>query len=296
METFRADVVRDGLRFGEAPRWHGGRLWYSDFYRHGVFSMAADGSDERREATVDQQPSGLGWLPDGTLLAVSMIDQRVVRIDGDAVTTHCDISEYCGFWANDMTVAESGVAYVGNFGFDLDTFMRDTRDGVTSEHAPATTNLVVIDATGVVLQVVEDMMFPNGMVISPDGGTLIVAETTAYRLTAFDVAPTGTLSNRRVFAQLDGVPADGICLDEQGQVWVAHPLDRRCVRVAEGGGVTAEVTTSAHTFACMLGGEDRRTLFVICAPTSSRFEIAAQEAPLGTIQTVRVTVAGAGTP
>lgn len=296
METQRAEIVREGLRFGEAPRWHASRLWYSDFYRHGVFSMAPDGSDERREATVDQQPSGLGWLPDETLLAVSMIDQRVVRIEDDTVTTHCDISEYCGFWANDMTVAPSGVAYVGSFGFDLDTFLRDTRDGIESAHPPAATNVVVIRADGTVQQVVGDMMFPNGMVLTDDGRTLIVAETTAYRLSAFDVDADGSLSHRRVFAQLDGVPADGICLDAESQVWVAHPLDRRCVRVAEGGEVTAEVTTSAHTFACTLGGEDRRSLFVLCAPTSSRFEIAAQSEPMGTIESVRVAVAGAGTP
>lgn len=296
MDTMRAEVVRDGLRFGESPRWRDGRLWYSDFYRHGVFSMAPDGSGERLEATVEQQPSGLGWLPDGTLLAVSMIDQRVVRVRGSEVTTHCDISAHCGFWANDMTVAPSGVAYVGNFGFDLDTFLRDTRDGVESQHPPRPANLVAINPDGSILQVVPEMMFPNGMVLTPDGRTLIVAETTAYRLSAFDVGADGTLDNRRVFAALDGVPADGICLDAEGEVWVAHPLDRRCVRVREGGEVTAEVTTSNHTFACALGGADRRTLFVICAPTSSRFDIAAQEKPLGTIEVARVSVAGAGTP
>jgi sugar lactone lactonase YvrE len=296
VQEYQAAVVRSGLSFGEAPRWRHGRLFYSDFYRHGVFSMAPDGSDERREVTVAAQPSGIGWLPDGSLLVVSMIDQRVLRVRDGVTTEYCDISEYCGFWANDMLVSPRGVAYVGNFGFDLDTYMRDAQvEGATPE-PPAHTGVVVIGEGGHVLQVADELSFPNGMVQFPDERTLVVAETTSFRLTAFDVAADGTLSNRRLFAQLDGVPPDGICLDADGQIWVANPLGDGCVRVAEGGAITATVHTSHHTYACMLGGDDRRSLYVICAPTSSRFEIPEQTTPRGTIEVAHVDVPGAGWP
>ena len=125
MERFEARVVREGLGFGEGPRWHDGRLWFSDFYRHGIFSVDADARDERLEHVVTTQPSGLGWLPDGDLLYVSMTDQRVMRVHDGATTIFADISPYCNFWANDMIVAPSGVSYVGNFGFDLDAMLRE---------------------------------------------------------------------------------------------------------------------------------------------------------------------------
>jgi sugar lactone lactonase YvrE len=296
MTTYQATTIQEGLHFGEAPRWHDGRLWYSDFYRHGVFSISAAGGDERRELTVPGQPSGLGWLPDGSLLVVSMTDHHVLRWANGALSVHCDITPYCGYWANDMAVSVTGVAYVGNFGFDLDVYLRDSRiEGATVE-GPKTTNVVVVGPDGAVRQVVDDLSFPNGTVITPDAKTLIVAETLIFRLTCFDIASDGTLSNRRTFAQLDWVPADGICLDAEGQVWVAHPLADECVRVKEGGEITARVATSAHTFACMLGGTDRHTLFIMTAPTSSRFEIVEQPEPLGRIEVAEVDVAGAGLP
>ena len=293
-EVYEAVTIHEGLAFGEAPRWHDGRLWFSDFYRHGVFSIAPDGSGERREVTVEAQPSGLGWLPDGSLLVVSMTDHKVLRCEGENTSEYADISEYCGFWANDMVVSASGVAYVGNFGFDLDVTLRDVGvEGMLASPPPAT-HVVVLAPGGSVLQVVDGMEFPNGSVITDDGRTLIVAETMPFRLTAFDVAADGTLSGRRVFAQLDFVPADGICLDADGQVWVANALAPECIRVREGGEITARVTTSQTSFACMLGGKDRRDLYVITAPNSSRFEIA--DARLGKIERATVSVPGAGRP
>ncbi len=293
-EVYEAVTIHEGLAFGEAPRWHDGRLWFSDFYRHGVFSIAPDGSGERREVTVEAQPSGLGWLPDGSLLVVSMTDHKVLRCEGENTSEYADISEYCGFWANDMVVSASGVAYVGNFGFDLDVTLRDVGvEGMLASPPPAT-HVVVLAPGGSVLQVVDGMEFPNGSVITDDGRTLIVAETMPFRLTAFDVAADGTLSGRRVFAQLDFVPADGICLDADGQVWVANALAPECIRVREGGEITARVTTSQTSFACMLGGEDRRDLYVMTAPNSSRFEIA--DARLGKIERATVSVPGAGRP
>jgi len=294
MEQLTSHVIKDGLSFGEGPRWHDGRLWYSDFYRHGVFSLDALGLEERREHTVPGQPSGLGWLTNGDLLCVSATDHRVLRFSAGVETTFADISAYCGFWANDMVVSSMDFAYVGNFGFDLDTLLRDEGPEGLLSSPPPSTNLVVLDPDGNVVQVVANMAFPNGSVITPDGTTLIVGETLAFRLSAFDIHSDGTLSNRRVWAQLDFVATDGMCLDSEGQIWLANALTNRCLRVKEGGEITAEVATSQTAFACMLGGDDRSTLFIMSAPTSDRFKIADQT--LGRIEVARVTTPGAGLP
>ena len=294
MEEYTSIVVRGGLSYGEAPRWHDGRLWYSDFYRHGIYSVAADGSDERIEHFVAKQPSGLGWLANGDLLCVSMLDHLVLRISGDQVSTFADVSEYCGFWANEMIVAPSGFSYVGNFGFDLDLFLAEHGLEGLLASPPPTANLVVLSPDGDVAQVVPDLAFPNGTVITPDGSTLIIGETLGSKLTAFDVADDGTLSNRRVWAPLEYVASDGMCLDAQGQVWLANAVTNTCLRVREGGEITATVTTTQTAFACVLGGEDRTTLFVMTAPTSDRFRAA--DATRGRIETAVVAVAGAGTP
>jgi sugar lactone lactonase YvrE len=287
--TYDATVRHTGLAFGESPRWHAGRLWFSDFYRHGVFSLGDDG--ERAELTVEGQPSGFGWQPDGTMLVVSMIDRRVLAVTPDGETrVHADIAGYCGYWANDMAVGPDGTAYVGNFGFDLDTWMDDG-----TPTPPSATNLVVLAPDGAVRQVVDDVLFPNGTVLTEDGRTLILAETLARRLTAFDVAADGTLHDRRVFAELKGpVFPDGICLDAEGQVWVATAHSPECLRIAEGGEVTAKVVTQKTTYACMLGGDNRTTLFVITAPTSHRG--IARTTLDGQIESVEVEVRGAGYP
>jgi sugar lactone lactonase YvrE len=292
--TYTAKSRHTGLSFGEGPRWHGGRLWYSDFYRHGVFSLGDDG--ERLELTVATQPSGLGWQPDGTLLVVSMTDHVVLAVGADGVARpHADISEYCGYWANDMVVAADGTAYVGNFGFDLDAWVEELSS--LAEGAPipptATTSVVVIAPDGNVVQAVDELHFPNGMVLADDGSTLIVGESLARRLTAYDVAVDGTLSNRRVFAELE-FPPDGSCLDGAGQVWVANPLAPQCVRVAEGGEVTATVTTERNCYACMLGGEDRRTLYLMTA-LASESKVASAKRD-GQVESVVVDVPGAGLP
>ncbi len=294
MQEFTSAVVRGGLSFGESPRWHDGRLWYSDFYRHGIFSMDTDGSHERLEHEVPQQPSGLGWLPNGDLLCVSMIDHLILRIRGEEVSTFADISEYCGFWANEMIVSQTGFSYVGNFGFDLDVFLAEHGVEGLLAAAPPVTNLVVLSPEGDVVQVVPDLAFPNGTVITPNGATLIIGETLGSQLTAFDVATDGTLSGRRVWAPLEFVASDGMCLDADGQVWLANAVTNSCLRVREGGEITATVTTTQTSFACMLGGQDRTTLFVMTAPTSDRFK--ATGVTRGRIEAVEVAVAGAGTP
>jgi sugar lactone lactonase YvrE len=293
VETLTARVLREGLGFGECPRWHEGRLWYSDFYRHGVYSLDAHGG-ERLEHVVDAQPSGLGWLPNGDLLCVSMLDHQVLRFRDGEPSLFCDISAYCGFWANDLITSGTGVTYVGNFGFDLDVMLRDVGAAEMLVHRPPTTNLVVMSSDGDVLQVVPDMDFPNGTVITPDGTTLIVGETLSCRLTAFDIAADGTLSNRRVWAQLEFIYTDGMCLDAEGQIWLANAIAPNCLRVREGGEISASVDTGQTSFACMLGGDDRRSLFIMTAPSSDRFEIADKRE--GRIEVVDVDVPGAGLP
>jgi sugar lactone lactonase YvrE len=294
VHNYETRVIREGLSFGEGPRWHEGRLWFSDFYRHAIFSIAPDGTDERLEHEVATQPSGLGWLPNGDLLCVSATDHKILRFRGTSRSDFCDISDYCGFWANDMVVSSSGISYVGNFGFDLDTLLAQVGVEGLLASPPPTTNVVVVDENGSILQSVPDMAFPNGSVITPDAKTLIVGETMAFRLSAFDIAEDGTLSNRRVWAQLEFVATDGMCLDAEGQIWVANALTNACLRVKEGGEITASVTTSQTSFACMLGGDDQRTLYVMSAPSSDRFKIANET--LGKIEAVRVDTPGAGLP
>ncbi|HUY42693.1 MAG TPA: SMP-30/gluconolactonase/LRE family protein [Acidimicrobiales bacterium] len=293
MENYDARVITEGLAFGEGPRWHEGRLWFSDFYRHRVSSIKPDGSDERVELVLDTQPSGLGWLPDGDLVVASQLDRSLVRVRNGVTSTLRDLSPHFGFWANDLVTSARGVTYVGNFGFDLDLVLRDEGvEGLSVERA--LTNVVVVGADGDVLQVVPDFVFPNGSVITPDETTIIIAETLAFRLSAFDIAPDGTLSNRRVWAQLDFVAIDGICLDAEGQIWVANALGTQCLRVKEGGEITASASASQNTYACMLGGDARDELFIMTAPTSSRFDVA--DVRVGKIEVAKVAVPGAGRP
>jgi len=193
-----AKVLATGLYFGEGPRWHEGRLWFSDFYDHAVKSMDESGA-VRIELQIDDHPSGLGWLPDGRMLVVSMNQRRVLRLEGKEVRVHADLSAVATYRANDMVVDAQGRAYIGNFGFRLDDeLQRRGVEGVLADHPTA--NLARVDPDGSVHIAAPDMHFPNGSVITPDGKTLIVAETLALRLTAFDIGPDGTLSNRRVWA------------------------------------------------------------------------------------------------
>jgi sugar lactone lactonase YvrE len=289
-------ILRTGLHFGEGPRWHDGRLWYSDFYDHAVHAIDLDGNDERL-FEVPGQPSGLGWMPDGTLLVSSMTDRRVLRWDGSSLTEHANLAEHAGWWVNDLVVAADGTAWVGNFGFDLDAFLAAHGiEGVLGEPGPTATVLCRVAPDGTVSVAANDVIFPNGSVITPDGRTLIVAETLALRLTAFDIADDGQLANRRVWADLSSVmgAADGICLDADGAVWIANAVAPQCLRVAEGGEILDTVDTSQTAFACMLGGDDGRTLFVMTAPDSNHEARAAARA--GNIEVATVTVPGAGLP
>jgi sugar lactone lactonase YvrE len=279
-----ARIFHEGLHFGEGPRWHEGRLWYSDFFDHAVHAIDAEGEDERvLELDGDGRPSGLGWMPDGTMLVVSMLDRKVLRWDGTSLKEHADLSGIATFHCNDMVVDSQGRAYVGNFGFDLH-----------GGGAPGPATMARVDPDGSVHVAAEDLMFPNGTVITPDGRTLIVGESFAARLTAFDVSADGTLSNRRVWAQVADAVPDGICLDAEGAVWIANPLGTSCLRIAEGGEVLDEVGTSTNAFACMLGGADGRELYILTAPDSS--DDKASAARDGRIEVVTVDVPHAGLP
>ena len=277
------DVIVDGLTFPEAPRWHDGRLWFSDFYSHRVLRVDVSGYVDV-VAEVPQRPSGLGWTPDGALLVVSMLDRRLLRVDdGGKAHEVADLSALATAPCNDMVVDGQGRAYVGNFGFDRH-----------KGEPPRTTCIARVDPDGRVSRAADDLSFPNGTVITPDGRTLIVAETLAHRLTAFDIAADGSLSNRRLFAQLDGCFPDGICLDAEGAVWVADARNPRVLRVFDGGRVERTVSTGDRpAFACMLGGDDGQTLFV-CTCTASGPAMADKRD--GRIEAVKVDVTGAGWP
>jgi sugar lactone lactonase YvrE len=275
-------VLLDSLVFPEGPRWHDGRLWFSDMHAGRVMTVTLDG---KAETIVDVPglPSGIGWLPDGRVLVVSMTDRRVLRLDPEGLRPHADLAAHAAFHCNDMVVDGVGRAYVGNFGFDL-------LGGAT----PCAACLVLVTPDGGTAVAAEDLLFPNGTVITPDGRTLVVAETFAERLTAFDIALDGSLHNRRVWAHIPGIAPDGICLDAEGAIWVASPPTREVVRVRAGGAVTTRLAVERGAFACMLGGPDRRTLFILTAATHEPEPARAERT--GRIETVRVEVPGAGWP
>jgi len=285
-------VVLDGLWFGEGPRWHEGALWFSDMHGHRVVRTTLDGDARTVAEITHDEPSGLGWLPDGRLLVVAMETQRLLRVEPDgSVVEQADLSALARGSINDMIVAADGTAYIGDMGQRI-------HEG--GERRPGQTFRVTPD--GAVSCAADDLQSPNGHILTPDGTTLIVAESAASRLTAFRVAADGTLSDRRVFAELAPVkagvpvaPPDGICLDAEGAVWVADPIGARVFRVREGGEVTDTVDfEGVIPLACVLGGPDRRTL-LMCVATDWKRDVVAQ-APRAQIVAVDVDVAGAGRP
>jgi sugar lactone lactonase YvrE len=278
----KLSVLATGLAFGEGPRWHERRLWLSDMHANRVVTVDEDGHVDR-VVRVAGRPSGLGWLPDGRMLVVSMDDRKLLRYDGRSLETHADLSDLAAHEINDLVVDEQGRAYVSQFGFDL------------HHQGPfAKTEILLVEPDGRARRAADELAFPNGMVITPDGKTLIVAESFAARLTAFDVAQDGSLSNRRVFAKLEGATPDGICLDAEGCVWLASPPSKECLRVREGGEVSERIPTETQAIACMLGGSDRRTLFVLTSESLDPDECLKKKS--ARVETVKVDVAGAGLP
>jgi len=278
-----------GLAFPEGPRWHDGALCCSDIADGKVLRISEQAQVSVIAAGL-QRPSGLGWLPDGRLLVVAGEQRQLWRREGDAWALHADLSSLVPATCNDMVVDAQGRAYVGNWGSNYE-----------AGDKPANTVLVCVGPDGHARVVADDLAFPNGSVITPDGRTLIVAETFAGRLSAFDIADDGTLSRRRVWATTDGANPDGICLDADGAIWLASPPSSEVIRVLEGGAVTHRIKTAANAVACMLGGSDRRSLFILSTQLFDRVDgrrrfngvQRLRELRAGRIDTLRVDVSGA---
>ncbi len=281
--AFKTETLAEGFGFLEGPRWRDGRLWMSDMSQGKVFTLGLDGGVET-VVEVPGQPSGLGFLPDRTPLIVSMKDRRLLRLEDGGLVCHAELGPLVTGDTNDMVVDAQGRAYVGNFGFDLFG---------GADFRP--TNMVMVSPAGEAQVVAEEMDFPNGTVILPGGEVLVVAETFGHRLTAFDVASDGTLSNRRVFADLGEYGPDGICLDQEGAIWASAFDHDVFLRVLEGGTVTHHVdVTGRRAVACQLGGSDGRTLF--CLTCESPWEdICAGEAH-ARVEVATVDIPGAGSP
>lgn len=287
-------TILDGLWFGEGPRWHEDALWFSDMQGHRVVRATLDGASSTVLEMPHDDPSGLGWLPDGRLLVVAMETQRLHRLEHDGrLVEHADLSGIARGDINDMIVAADGTAYVGDMGSRIHDPNSPRVAGQTIRVTP----------DGSVSCAADDLSSPNGHILSADGRTLIVAESGGSRLTAFDIAEDGALEHRRLYAALapaEGssiplAPPDGVCLDAAGGVWVADPIGARVFRVLPGGEVTDSHTfTDVIPVACVLGGPDRRTLLV-CVAASWKRELVRQ-APTGRIDAFDVEIPGVGRP
>jgi sugar lactone lactonase YvrE len=272
------NILATGISMGESPRWHDGRLWFSDWGAQEIIAVDLDGDLEANKEVMVKVPFFLpfciDWLPDGRLLIVSGREGRVVRLEADgSLVTHADLSGIAAGW-NEIVVDGRGNAYVNSAGA-----------------------IALVTPDGSVHKVAEGGAFPNGMAITADNGTLIMAESHGRKLTAFDIAADGSLSNRRVWADLkDGVP-DGICIDQEGAVWYADVPNKCCVRVRERGEVLQTVELDRGGFSCVLGGPKSSTLFITANEWRGMDKMAETAAALtGQILSVEAHVPGAGWP
>jgi len=304
MTTRTLTEVLSGFHFLEGPRWHDGKLVFSDFYSYGVYSAPVDRVPIPREsvtklASVPHQPSGTGWLPDGRMLIVSQKDRRVlVRDLSGVVTEYADLSHLTEYPLNDMVVDSTGRAYVGSFGFD-----------VMSLDKAKFADLYLVDLDRTAAVVAPELYAPNGLLITRNGSTLLVNETVGNRISAFDIAEDGRLGERRDWARFGPPPdlapvpemfgrieiaLDGCTLDSEGAVWTADAANQRVIRVREGAEITHEINFDMGAYACVLGGDDGQTLFTCVAPDfSSKRRKASAEAR---ILSTRVDVPHAGLP
>jgi len=282
MKQFTAETLLDGLAFPEGPRWHNGILWFTDQHAKKVCSVSPEGELTLLTRTADL-PGGLGWLPDGSLLVVYMTRRQVMRWNGSDLELYADLSEQASFHCNDMLVDEVGRVYVGNFGFDL-------HGGAKQQ----TAEIVMIDTDGRIEVFSDQLIFPNGCVKTSDDQQLIVAETFAHRLTAFQLDAAGRAASSSLWAELGNMTPDGICLDEAGMIWVASPATHEVIRVQQGGDKFAVCKTQGTPYACMLGGKDRKTLYVCTSESDDPQQAARLKS--GRIEVMRVDVGGAGLP
>jgi len=282
-----------GGYFYEGARWHDGAWWVSDLYAHHVLRVTETGQSDI-VVTLETQPSGLGWMPDGSLLVVSMQDQRVLRRRPDGrLSEHAKLKDYAGFWTNDMAVDGKGRAYVSNLGFNM-----------WIGEKPAATTIARVDPDGRAAIAADNLLFPNGLVVTPDGKTLIVAETFGNRMTAFTIREDGSLCDRRIWAQFGPPPSwasiddmlkeeyapDGCAVDAEGCVWVADALHNRVCRVAEGGRILQQLQTPERfgIYSCALGGSDGRSLLICAAPDFDQDRRAAKGEAVLLVETVDV--------
>ncbi|WP_027057647.1 SMP-30/gluconolactonase/LRE family protein [Mesorhizobium loti] len=277
-------IVTDGLAFGESPRWHDGRLWVCNWGTGEIVAIDADGKCEIVLTVPAVLPYSIDWLPDGRMLVVSGREGLLLRQEADGrFLTHADLRGLSKSPWNEIVVDGRGNIYVNGGG---------PVPALGQHFGPGT--IVLITPDGAIRQVAEHIAFANGMAVTPDNKVLIIAESHANRLTAFDIAGDGTLSNRRVWADLDGYP-DGICLDAQGAVWYADVPNKHCARLREGGEVLQTVTVDRGCFACMLGGADRRTLFITAAEWRG-FEHMVSDIRTGQVLSVEAPAPGIGWP
>ena len=243
-------ILLSGLEFPEGPRWRGKKLFFSDFVGRKVFSVDDKGNSELIVEMQDS-PSGLGFLKDGRMLIVSMQRRHLMRFDPEGLKLHADLSKFTEFNCNDSVTDTYERTYIGNWGTK------------SLESSAEPTCIILVTKNGEARIVAENLIFPNGCLVTPDCKTFIVAETFGSRLTAFDIENSGTLINRRVWAEMKDFSPDGICLDEEGAIWVANPTKKEVIRVLEGGEITSTVKVKdSNVYACTLGGDDGRTLFL----------------------------------
>ena len=271
-------VLMTGISFGESPRWHDGRLWFSDWAGQTLYALDPDGTSEA-VATIESFPFCIDFLPDGRLLVLHSADQKLLRREPDGTfVTHADLHGISEHPWNEVVTDSRGNAFLNNIGFDF------------AGGEPGPGFAVVVTAEGDVKRVADDLQFPNGMAVTPDDSTLIVAESYGNCLTAFDIGADGALENRRTWAPLGEDNPDGICLDVEGAVWYADVGHEHCVRVAEGGEILQTVPLDRGGFSCVLGGDDLRQLFIV-ATRWDPMNIGVGE-PSGQIQVVDVDVPG----
>jgi len=283
--TTLADATT-GLKFTESPRWHNDRLWFLDIHDSRVKSVDLSGS-VTTELELPFTPNAFGLTPDGAVVVGDAFGRLIHRMEGTALQEVADISGITAFCLSDGIVDAEGRLYVGDIGYN---FVDPTAKPVE------TCVIVLVGPDGTASVVADGLAFPNGIVITPDGATLIVAETLGHRLTAFDVRADGTLGNRRVWAQLPpSVGPDGICLDAEGGVWCANPEgEDSVVRVREGGEITDRIRVATHAYAVMLGGPERRHLIISTSATHDPAQI--HRNPTASLQVVEVDIRGAGVP
>lgn len=280
--NLQTELLLDDLMFPEGPRWHQGKLWFTDQHARNIKTVDINGNAELI-AELDDLPGGLGWLPDGRLLVVSMTKRQLLVLDQGKLELFADLSAVASFHCNDMLTDPVGNTYVGNFGYDL-----HAGEPISSAE------IILVSPAGKPTVVSNEVIFPNGMVITADGKTLIVAETFASRLSCFSIKPDGQLGKRELWADLGDAFPDGICLDQENAIWVACPNTGDVIRVEQGGKVTDTVKTIGNAYACMLGGTERNKLLVLTSETDDPEQVVKLRS--GRIEWLSVKVSGAGLP